>query len=118
MGHVDGRATVSGTRIFSDASRELTITIPGDFTRYCIEKGSIALNGVSLTIAEIRGRQLKVALVPITLERTNLARIKQGHSLNLEVDMMGKYIEKLLRPGFSAGKGVSEELLTSLGYHA
>jgi riboflavin synthase len=73
---------------------------------------------VSLTIADIKNCRLTVALIPVTLEHTNLGRTVMGDSLNLEVDIMGKYMEKLIEPYLSSKKEISEELLVNLGYHA
>ncbi|MFC1586390.1 riboflavin synthase [Fibrobacterota bacterium] len=116
-GHVDGEAVVSRVKKESNGSRELTVTVPGGHVRYCIQKGSVALNGVSLTIAAMRDDKLTVALIPITLEHTNLSLAAAGASLNLEVDMMGKYVEKLLDPYLPA-RGISKDSLQKLGYHA
>ena len=115
-GHVDGTAIVSSIKVFSDKSRELSITYAKDLRRYFIEKGSIAINGVSLTIAHISGQQLTLAIIPITLEHTNLLKAQVGTRLNIEVDMMGKYIENFLNPYISS-KSISKSTLASLGYN-
>jgi riboflavin synthase len=105
QGHVDGVGEVSGWRdLPGGGGKELTIRIPHDFTRYCVEKGSLALHGVSLTIAGIEADGLRIALVPHTLSHTNLGGMHPGAALNFEVDLVGKYVEKLL--GF-VGKGAS-----------
>ncbi len=97
QGHVDGVCEVAGWKDLPDGSgRELTLRIPEAFTRYCVEKGSIALHGVSLTIAGIQANVMRIALVPHTLSHTNLGRMKAGDRLNFEVDLVGKYVEKLL----------------------
>ncbi|MDB5104550.1 MAG: putative riboflavin synthase alpha subunit [Fibrobacteres bacterium] len=97
QGHVDGVGEVSGWKDLPNGSgRELTIRIPGAFTRYCVEKGSLALHGVSLTIAAIEDDSIRIALVPHTLSHTNLGRLRAGDPLNFEVDLVGKYVEKLL----------------------
>jgi riboflavin synthase len=117
-GHIDGRAVVSGINVFADKSREMSLTISQELIRYCIKKGSVALNGVSLTIADVQVNQLVIALIPHTLDNTNLGKLKVGNTINIEVDMMGKYAEKMLAPYTSSNKGVTEEMLTKLGYHA
>lgn len=117
-GHVDGQAVATVIKSFSDGSRELTFRIPEPLVNYCISKGSVALNGVSLTIASIEGSLLTVALIPVTLTGTNIGLVTQGQSLNLEVDMIGKYLHKLVGPYVPAEKGISEKLLTNLGFHA
>jgi riboflavin synthase len=104
QGHVDGVAEVAAWKDLPDGSgRELSIRVPETFTRYCVEKGSLALHGVSLTIAGIDGDRIRIALVPHTLSHTNLGRMKAGDRLNFEVDLVGKYVEKLL--GFVNGPG-------------
>lgn len=97
QGHVDGVGEVLGWReLAGGAGRELSLRIPGAFTRYCVEKGSIALHGVSLTIADIESDVIRIALVPHTLTHTNLGGMKPGANVNFEVDLVGKYVEKLL----------------------
>lgn len=105
QGHVDGVAEVAAWKELPDGSgRELTIRVPEAFTRYCVEKGSLSLHGVSLTIAGIDGDRIRIALVPHTLSHTNLGLMKAGDKLNFEVDLVGKYVEKLL--GFMGDKTV------------
>lgn len=101
QGHVDGRAEVAAWKIVSgsdgrEAGKELTVRIPAAFERYCVEKGSFALHGVSLTIAAKSGDTLRFALVPHTLSATNLGAKAPGDRLNFEVDILGKYVETLL----------------------
>jgi len=118
MGHVDSVTQVIKVQVFPDQSREIFVHIPDDLIRFCVEKGSVALNGVSLTIAEMKKNHLKVALIPHTLRETNLSQAKVGDLLNLEVDILGKYAEKLLRSYLPDKSNVTEEYLASLGYHA
>jgi riboflavin synthase len=92
QGHVDGVGRVR--RITAEG---LEIEAPRELMRYCVEKGSIAVEGVSLTIAKLGERSFSVALVPHTREVTTLGRAAEGDELNLEVDMLAKYIEKLAR---------------------
>ena len=75
---------------------ELKVDIPPELAAYVVLKGSIALNGVSLTVADIRGRSISVALIPTTLNETNLGGCKVGDRLNLEVDIIGKYVKSFL----------------------
>jgi riboflavin synthase len=101
QGHVDGQAEVVAWKSLQgsdgrDAGRELTVRIPSAFERYCVEKGSFALHGVSLTIAAKLGDTLRFALVPHTLSATNLGDKAPGDRLNFEVDILGKYVESLL----------------------
>lgn len=95
QGHVDGVATVAAIRE-TGASSEITFELPADLARYCMEKGSIALEGVSLTCAAVTGVRVKVAVIPHTLEVTTLGRLKVHDLVNVEVDMIAKYVEKLL----------------------
>ena len=90
QGHVDG---VGRVRRVSDEGLE--IEAGPEILRYCVEKGSIAVEGVSLTIASLGDEAFTVALVPHTREVTTLGRVDEGDELNLEVDMLAKYVEKL-----------------------
>jgi riboflavin synthase len=95
QGHVDGVAVVSAIRLIG-ASRELAFDLPLDLVRYCVSKGSIALDGVSLTCASVEGARITVALIPHTLEVTTLGTLAVGDVVNIETDMIAKYVEKLL----------------------
>jgi riboflavin synthase len=91
QGHVDavGRiASVDDGRVWVEAAPEIL--------RYCVEKGSITIDGVSLTIAALRGDGFEVALIPHTLEVTTLGAVEPGDEVNLEVDVLAKYVEKLI----------------------
>lgn len=116
-GHVDGQAVLSSIKHFTDGSKRLSVTLPSELLKYCIAKGSIALNGVSLTIAEISGRQLSIAVIPITLAHTNLGGVMEGQRLNIEVDIMGKYAEKFLSP-YTGSSALTLKKLKTSGYHA
>ena len=94
QGHVDGTARVERLEPEGDGAR-LTLALPPDLLRYCVEKGSIALDGVSLTIAALRNDGIEIALVPFTLEHTTLAEAAPGDELNVEVDLLAKYAERL-----------------------
>jgi riboflavin synthase len=95
QGHVDGLGTVAA---MSDDgfARRIRITAPPDVLRYVVEKGSIAVDGVSLTVAEIDSESFTVSLIPETLQRTNLGLAEPGTRVNLEVDVLAKYVEKLI----------------------
>ena len=94
QGHVDGTARVERLEP-EGAGARLTLALPPDLLRYCVEKGSIALDGVSLTIAAVRNDGIEIALVPFTLEHTTLAAAAPGDELNVEVDLLAKYAERL-----------------------
>ena len=93
QGHVDGVG-----RVRSFEGELLTIEAPPEILRYCVEKGSIAVDGVALTLTTVTGDSFEVALVPHTLEVTTLGALRPGDSVNLEVDVLAKYVEKLVRP--------------------
>jgi riboflavin synthase len=95
QGHVDGLGTVSGVRE-DGFSRVVTVDAPADVLRYVVEKGSIAVNGVSLTVSAIADDWFEVSLIPETLERTTLGEAATGTPVNLEVDVLAKYVEKLV----------------------
>ena len=95
QGHVDGIGTVSDVRD-EGFSRLVTIDVPGELERYVVEKGSVAVDGISLTVASLDGARLEVALIPETLERTTLGRAQPGTPVNLEVDVLAKYVERLM----------------------
>ena len=77
-------------------ARRVSIRAAPDLLRYVVEKGSIAVDGVSLTVAEVSGDRFVVALIPETLERTSLGGARPGDVVNLEVDVLAKYVEKLV----------------------
>jgi riboflavin synthase len=95
QGHVDGVGTVGGVRE-DGFSRIVTIDAPADVLRYVVEKGSIAVNGVSLTVSAISEEAFEVSLIPETLQRTTLGQAEPGTVVNLEVDVLAKYVEKLV----------------------
>jgi len=95
QGHVDGLGAVSEVRA-DGVARLLTVTAPPELLRYVVEKGSIAVDGISLTVAAVDERGFTVSLIPETLERTNLGAATPGAPVNLEVDVMAKYVEKLV----------------------
>jgi len=94
QGHVDGVATVRD--VSEDGfARVVTFDTPPGLLRYMVEKGSIAVDGVSLTVSAIDGGSFSVSLIPETLERTTLGAAVPGTPVNLEVDVVAKYVEKL-----------------------
>jgi riboflavin synthase len=96
QGHVDGLGTIAGARE-DGFSRWVEIEAPLELLRYVVEKGSVAVDGVSLTVAELGSDSFAVALIPETHERTNLGRAQPGQRVNLEVDVLAKYVERLMR---------------------
>ena len=98
QGHVDGLGRVRSIAPEGDAARVWIDAAP-ELLRYCVEKGSVAVQGVSLTIAELDEGGFAVALVPHTLEATTLGALAPGASVNLEADVLAKYVERLLTAG-------------------
>ncbi|HZC13408.1 MAG TPA: riboflavin synthase [Thermoleophilaceae bacterium] len=94
QGHVDGTGTIASMRE-EGLSRVLRIAAPAELLRYVVEKGSIAVEGVSLTVSAVDGEAFEVSLIPETLERTTLGAVEPGRTVNLEVDVLAKYVEKL-----------------------
>ena len=95
QGHVDGVGEVLDQHDDGFA-RRIRIGAPAEVLRYVVEKGSIAVDGVSLTVTEVDERSFTVSLIPETLERTTLGGIGAGRRVNLEVDVLAKYVEKLM----------------------
>ena len=94
QGHVDGTGTVESV-VEQGFARLVRVAAPAELLRYVVEKGSIAVDGVSLTVSAVDGESLSVSLIPETLERTNLGEAQPGRTVNLEVDVLAKYVEKL-----------------------
>jgi riboflavin synthase len=94
-GHVDGVGTVTGF-LAEGESRRLTVAAPAPLARFIARKGSVTINGVSLTVNEVSGATFGVNLIPHTLEATNLKDLAPGSRVNLEVDLIARYVERLL----------------------
>jgi riboflavin synthase len=97
QGHVDGVGVVSATRV-EGMGRWVTVRPPEALAPFLAEKGSVAVNGVSLTIAAATAREFSVALIPTTLELTNLKDLQEGSQVNLEVDLLARYVARLAGP--------------------
>lgn len=96
-GHVDGIGRICDIRR-DDTAVWYTITASADILRYIVEKGSITIDGISLTVADVTPDSFSVSTIPHTVSHTNLSKRHKGDTVNLETDIVGKYIEKLLRP--------------------
>lgn len=94
-GHVDGRGIVERFEHAGD-NRVLEVTVPTELWRYVARKGSIAVDGVSLTVNSVEGARFSVNLIPHTLAQTNLARLAPGVAVNIEIDLLARYCERLL----------------------
>jgi riboflavin synthase len=102
QGHVDGVGTVTSFAPVAN-DYELLISAPSELTRYIVSKGSLAIEGISLTAAAIEGTEVRVAIIPHTAEVTNLSSLKPGDPVNLEVDVVAKYVEKMTAGAKAAG---------------
>ncbi len=112
QGHVDGVGTViSLARVADGNDYVLVINVPSELTRYIVSKGSLAIEGISLTVAAIEGTEARVAIIPHTAEVTNLSSLKAGDSVNLEVDVVAKYVEKMMAGSKTAGTITVEKLV-------
>jgi riboflavin synthase len=96
QGHVDGTGTLESLRELGDGNWELAVRIPASLERFLVYKGSVAIDGMSLTIASIETGLLRIAIIPHTYAVTNLAAHKPGDRLNVECDILAKYVERLL----------------------
>jgi riboflavin synthase len=115
QGHIDGTGTLTALRPEED-SLWLTITAPDEIMHYIVPKGFIALDGVSLTVVHADENQFTVMLVAYTQQQITLGRQKPGYKVNIEVDVLGKYVEAIVRRQLLAGKTLTPEFLAEHGY--
>jgi riboflavin synthase len=116
QGHVDGVGKlISFDRIADSENWWLHIEIPAELDRYVIHKGSISIEGISLTVAKLEGSKCTVAIIPHTVEMTNLGGLRPGDPVNLEVDMIAKYVEKMMK-GERSDSALTLEYLVSQGF--
>ncbi|MCS1350858.1 riboflavin synthase [Mechercharimyces sp. CAU 1602] len=117
QGHVDGVGTILERKPVENAVL-FRLQVPRELTSYMIERGSIALNGISLTLFEVREDQIVVSIIPHTLAQTQLQTARVGDPINVECDMMGKYVRKQLQMlvSESSGEGLTKEKLINLGF--
>lgn len=114
-GHVDATARIlSFERRASDT--ELEIELPRELEEFFVEKGSITVDGISLTIEQVRGDRFKVGIIPTTWEETSLRTRKKGDSVNLETDVIGKYVVSYLNRLNRKGSNVTMETLAGAGF--
>ena len=97
QGHVDGVGTVAAATE-DGIALVLNVSVDSDVLRYVVEKGSVAVDGISLTVARVDESGFDVWLIPETVERTNLAGAQPGRTVNIEVDILAKYVERLVAP--------------------
>jgi len=116
QGHVDGTGTVVSLEPIPDGNDYLlTINVPSELTRYIVAKGSLAIEGISLTVAAIEGTEVRIAIIPHTATVTNLHSLKPGDPVNLEVDVIAKYVEKMVA-GERANSSITLEKLVRAGF--
>lgn len=116
-GHVDGTGTISHIRR-DDTAVWFTVKTAPRLLRYIVEKGSVALDGISLTVAAVTGADFSVSVIPHTAANTILPERKKGDAVNIETDIIGKYVEKLLSPAAGGGPGsaITREFLSKYGF--
>jgi len=118
-GHIDGVGTITNKERF-DIATLVTISAPEEVMRYIIKKGSVAIDGTSLTVVDFAGEKFTVSLIPHTAHATTLGHKNAGQTVNLEADIIGKYVERLLGTrGATAGEesaGITMELLVKNGF--
>ena len=114
-GHIDGIGAISEKRKERDFF-QLKIRIPESVSRYVVQKGSIAIDGISLTVNEYQGGEIRMTLIPYTIEKTTLMDKKVGDRVNLEADILGKYVEKLFGQRDKKPGEVDRSLLKEHGF--
>ncbi len=115
LGHVDAMANVIGIRNDSSDNRVLTVALPPSIRHLVAEKGSIAINGISLTVADAGDDWFTVAVIPHSWENTTLSLLRPGEGVNLEADVMARYAARILQCA-GGGKGMSEDFLRQHGF--
>lgn len=118
LGHVDGIGTIAA-RTVRDSSLIIGVDVDASLMRHIVEKGSVAVDGVSLTVNRCERKRFYVNMIPHTAEATTLGRKRAGEPVNIETDIVGKYVEKLAAPYTGpapVGGGLSRDLLTRHGF--
>jgi riboflavin synthase len=114
-GHIDGIGTITEKRKEGDFLH-LKIQIPKFVSKYVVQKGSIAIDGISLTVNEYKDEEIKMTLIPYTLKKTTLMDKSVGDRVNVEADIIGKYVEKMLDRGDEKSKGMDLSFLKEHGF--
>lgn len=116
-GHIDGTGTIE--KVWREQNAVwYTVRTPGELMRYIVEKGSIAIDGTSLTVAKVTKESFSVSIIPHTLGETILGQKKAGDVVNLENDIIGKYVERLMQPKEQekSGGGITKDFLLRVGF--
>ena len=111
-GHIDGMAEVK-SRVAAGDGFDLYLSVPSEILRYLVPKGSVAIDGISLTVADFRDGLLRITVIPHTAKSTALSTKNTGDRINIEVDLISKYIERHLR---SEPKGITDETMMRVGF--
>ena len=115
-GHVDACGKVLSL-VRRDSDTELTVSVPEELAPYLVEKGSVAIDGISLTIEAVEKNTFRIGLIPTTLSHTNLSGKKSGSLVNIETDVIGKYVAAFLdRAGYGKKSGVTMQSLAEAGF--
>jgi len=116
QGHVNGIGTISEIKKLGE-NYLVKIIVPEDLERYLIKEGSIAISGISLTIADVTKNEISLSIIPHTWQNTNLRDKEVNDKVNVEIDILAKYVEKLLtKVNNSSNKNISESWLKEIGY--
>ncbi len=116
-GHIDGTGTIESFTPEGDAAVWVTIAAPPALLRYLVEKGSITIDGISLTVAYVDAHRFRVSIIPHTGAETTLLRRSPGDTVNLECDIIAKYVEKLMQPAASPqSSNITLEFLAQNGF--
>jgi riboflavin synthase len=114
-GHIDGIGVILEKRRERDFLG-LRVRIPPSISRYVVQKGSIAIDGISLTVNQCQGEEIQITLIPYSIEKTTLINKKVGDQVNVEADILGKYVEKMLDRGVGESKRVDLSFLKEHGF--
>ena len=115
-GHVDGCGTIVSIKQ-KDSDTEMTVSVPEEMVPYLVEKGSVAVDGISLTIEAVENNTFRIGLIPTTLSHTNLSGKKSGSPVNLETDVIGKYVAAFLgKAGYGKKSQVTMQTLAEAGF--
>lgn len=114
-GHIDGIGVISERRTERNFIH-LRIRVPHSVSKYVVQKGSIAIDGISLTVNEYQEEEIRLTLIPYTLGKTNLMEKRVGDEVNVEADILGKYVEKILDHGGGKAKSIDLSFLKEHGF--
>jgi len=114
LGHVDGIGTITDIKNL-DGSKIYSICVPENISEYFVELGSVAVDGISLTIAELRGNRVEISIIPFTEKNTTIGEKKIGDKVNIEVDIIGKYVKRFLEKREKIEK-ITPEWLKNVGF--